>query len=186
MRRLEVHACSKCGETNLNKFSKNKVKASGLQGTCKECIKEHKNNVKYEFNVVLGRIYSGHLSSSRKRGHDAPTYNLEEFKVWAIENGYIDIYNNFRDSGYNKILRPSCDRIDERFGYKFSNMTMMTWGDNFNKEKYRQQKRVNQYDLEGNFIKTFESVKSTGVNNVSKVCSGQYKQAGGFVWKYED
>lgn len=51
-------------------------------------------------------------------------------------------------------------------------------------------KEVFQYDLEGNFIKRFDSPidaeKETGVarQNISKVGRGLRKHAGGFFWKY--
>lgn len=50
-------------------------------------------------------------------------------------------------------------------------------------------KPVNQFDLQGNFIKQYPSlmsVKDDGFtfNNVSKVCLGERKSAGGFKWQY--
>ena len=51
-------------------------------------------------------------------------------------------------------------------------------------------KKVNQYDLEGNFIKTWNSMTDIQNElhifnqNISKVCQGKRKQAGGFIWKY--
>lgn len=53
-------------------------------------------------------------------------------------------------------------------------------------------KSINQYDLYGNFISTYNSIqeaqKITGVLNqhISKVCKGKLKQTGGFIWKYKE
>jgi hypothetical protein len=53
-------------------------------------------------------------------------------------------------------------------------------------------RRVTQCDLNGNEIKTFESLdmakKTTGVDDGSivKACKGKVKTAGGFKWKYTD
>jgi group I intron endonuclease len=53
-------------------------------------------------------------------------------------------------------------------------------------------KKVNQYDLNGNFIKQYESLtqaqKETGVlsQNIGKVCRGQQKYAKGYLWRYAD
>lgn len=48
---------------------------------------------------------------------------------------------------------------------------------------------VNQYDLEGNFIKQWSSIKEAqlklGINNVSACCNNRRKKAGGYIWKYE-
>lgn len=51
-------------------------------------------------------------------------------------------------------------------------------------------KKIHQYDLDGNFIKEFESVKQAGeelgINNtgISKCLKGHLKKSGGYVWKY--
>lgn len=51
-------------------------------------------------------------------------------------------------------------------------------------------KKVYQLDQEGNVIAEFPSVseaqKVTKINNISNCCLGQYKTAGGYVWKYSD
>ena len=52
------------------------------------------------------------------------------------------------------------------------------------------QKPINQYDLQGNFIKSWaggtEIEKVTGFarSNISKCCSGKYKTAYGYKWQY--
>ena len=51
---------------------------------------------------------------------------------------------------------------------------------------------VNQYDLSGNFIKTWDSIKSVekelniSNQNICKVCQGRRNKAGGYIWKYVD
>ena len=45
-------------------------------------------------------------------------------------------------------------------------------------------KPVDQYTLDGTFMKTWESVKATGVNRVRDCCSLRQKQASGFVWRW--
>ena len=55
-------------------------------------------------------------------------------------------------------------------------------------------KQVNQYDLNGNFIKTFDSVVSAyeslggtihnGAANITAVCKGRQKTAYGYKWSY--
>ena len=53
-------------------------------------------------------------------------------------------------------------------------------------------KKINQFDLEGNFIKTWESQTEIQrklniyQSNIYKVCSGKRKQTGGFIWKYAE
>lgn len=52
---------------------------------------------------------------------------------------------------------------------------------------------INQYDLKGNFIQTFPSIKSAakslgvaGVSHISDVCKGTRKTAYGYIWKYSN
>lgn len=56
-------------------------------------------------------------------------------------------------------------------------------------------KYVEQYDLDGNHIKTFIGAKeaekelkrdniNVSANNIRSVCVGKRKTAGGYVWKY--
>ena len=51
---------------------------------------------------------------------------------------------------------------------------------------------VNQYDMDGKFIVTWESIDDAskkigkGVSTISRACMGKYKHAGGFKWKYVD
>lgn len=50
-------------------------------------------------------------------------------------------------------------------------------------------KAVLQYDLKGSFIKEYPSIREvyrqTGIYSIEKVCKGQRKTAGGFIWKYK-
>lgn len=53
------------------------------------------------------------------------------------------------------------------------------------------QLEFNQYDLDGNYIKTFNSIQKAseelGYKNLAihEVCRGERRQAGGFLWSYE-
>lgn len=58
--------------------------------------------------------------------------------------------------------------------------------------KDRCSKKVNQYDLQGQFIKQWfcmmDAERDCGINNagISSCCKGKRKQAGGFIWRYAD
>ena len=52
-------------------------------------------------------------------------------------------------------------------------------------------KPVSKYDLNGNFIKTYSSIKEaimenpkSSSSNIGAVCKGHRIQCGGFIWKY--
>lgn len=54
--------------------------------------------------------------------------------------------------------------------------------------------KVNQYDLKGNFIKTWDSIKEVceklklNHGNICTICGGKTdrKQTGGYIWKYKE
>ena len=50
-------------------------------------------------------------------------------------------------------------------------------------------RKVNQYDLDGNFIRTWDSMAEAGretgsYSNIYKVCQGLRNKAGGYKWQY--
>ena len=57
-------------------------------------------------------------------------------------------------------------------------------------EKPRFQRRIKQYDINGNYIKTFEYIRNAQKelnidgSSISKCCKGKRKSAGGYIWKY--
>ena len=61
---------------------------------------------------------------------------------------------------------------------------------NHNHCREASKKKVDQYDLDNNFIKSYDSItdaaKSTRacLSKIGRVCSGKGKTAGGFIWKY--
>jgi len=59
-------------------------------------------------------------------------------------------------------------------------------------EKPRFKRKVKQYDLNGNYINSYEYIldakKVLNIDNssISAVCRGKRKTAGGYIWKYAD
>lgn len=57
--------------------------------------------------------------------------------------------------------------------------------------KKRNSKKIIQYDIKNNFIKEWECImevqRQLGINNanICQCCKGNYKTAGGFIWKYK-
>ena len=94
------------------------------------------------------------------------------------------------------------DHIDgDRANNKVSNLRWCTFNENCAFPlaiKHKQDaaikrvgKRVIQYDFDGNEIARYrgqnEAGRLTGISgaNISQVCNGKRKQAGGFIWRYE-
>jgi len=97
----------------------------------------------------------------------------------------------FRDKAYN-LKRPSIDRKNNNEDYTFENCRFIELGKNTAERNARvSPKPVNQYDLQGNFIKMWHSMTEVEIKlgfanpNISSACSGRYKQAYGFIWKFK-
>lgn len=59
-------------------------------------------------------------------------------------------------------------------------------------KNHHNSKTINQFDLNGNLIKTFESIHQAAKeltlqpNGICLCCKGKLKTSGGFVWKYKE
>lgn len=79
--------------------------------------------------------------SIEKRLHDVKKYpsyksrkllfNQQQFVKWALSNpDYIRIFKIWEQSGYNRALCPSVDRIDNAGNYEFGNIQILNLRDN--------------------------------------------------------
>ena len=163
MSESNIKRCSVCKKTKpTSMFYEKKKSQSGFSPRCKGCdIEKSRLYAKTESGVVtalIGQI----ISRSRLRGHKKPEYTKLGFKKWLYLNGYKEFYESWVESGYEKDLKPSVDRIDDLKGYEFENIKLTTWRENrFNGYKDRlnakgsngsQCKPVIQYSLDGNIV----------------------------------
>lgn len=88
-----------------------------------------------------------------------------------------------------KTISKAClGEIKNCAGYSWS----YTLSENFQPEEDKRKKKVFQFYLHGEFVRSYKSVseasKFTGINSssIAKCCRGKYKYAGGFYWEYED
>lgn len=150
---------------------------------------------------LLAKSYSAQLDACRKRNHPAPNYSLDEFRSWVITQPIFDeLYVAWVDSGYEKDLIPSTDRLDNSKSYSFDNLQIVTF----------KQNRENVYiDRKNGVVKTLDKVviqltkagekvaeyfslaeaqRATGIfsQNISLVANGQRKTSGGFIWKFKE
>ena len=93
--------------------------------------------------------------------------------------GYIWLYSNDVQCKQEKLDK---DTVAKRTKRKFNTVSVS-----------HRIKKVNQYDLEGNYIKTFKSVTDAQIicgkpncSGVSAVCRGKIKAAYGYIWRYAD
>ena len=125
-----MKSCKRCGGVDVP-FNVDKSKKDNMSIYCSVCTREKTSLAhKSKFGLVNG-IYSNQKLNSKKRGHTPPLYSVKELREWLYDNKkYHLLYTQWVESEYDKLLTPSCDRIDDSLGYDFDNITVMTWGEN--------------------------------------------------------
>lgn len=194
--------CKRCELTKpYDMFTKSPSNKDGFVTVCKPCKAEQNREYGRTPKGRLSFIFASQRGSSKERGHPEPTYSRKELYEWAYQNGYEDLHTSWADSGFQKDLAPSVDRLDDSRGYSMDNIRLVTWKEN-NDKMYAtrkagtritaQNKAVNQLALDGSFIKTYPSVatagRATGIQrtNINAYCKGNKTSAhvGGFLWEY--
>lgn len=146
--------------------------------------------------------------------NNSKAYNKDKIrKVFPNGKNYLSclIYKNF--TKYNRRIHrmvaqafipnpnnfPQVNHIDgNKWNNKIDNLEWCTNSENQihvyknNLEKPGLKRTVKQYDLNGNYIQTFEYIsdatKKLNINcsSIISVCKGKRKTAGGYIWKYAD
>jgi len=181
--------CTKCKVPKLlNEFCHHKQTKDGLQSWCKGCKvvamgeyykknpwKEIFQGIRYRCNNPICKAYKWYGG----RGIKCLITVEEVKKLW------------FRDKAC-LMKKPSIDRKDNNDDYKYSNCRFIERAENSaRQDQITKEKPVNQYNLQGNFIKTWKSqaeiqrVLGFHQSYISSACSGKQKTAYNFIWKFK-
>jgi hypothetical protein len=197
---MEIKKCNQCHiEKPHSEYSISRAAKDGMQYTCKFCDKKRKALHRRTKQGVIKTIYSTQRKSSKYRNHPLPTYSRSELKEWVFSQPiFHELFDRWAESGYDKWVKPSCDRLDDYKGYSLDNIQLMTWEENsikghqdrINGVNNKMSKAVSQYSMSGELVNTFYSQhhaeRETGIKRqiINKCCSGKRNHAGGFVWKH--
>lgn len=193
---MQTKICTTCQkEKTISCFSKHKECKYGVRCKCKECIRDY---TRTEIGHIE-KIYRNQINRSRLRVDPPPEYTVGQLIKWATNQEIFHIlYNAWVESGFDKWLAPSFDRIDDYCHYTLNNLQIVTWRENnyrymedaINGVNRKRCKSVLQYDLDGNFIKEYYSVRSaareTGIDQagISRVCRGELRKTHGFIFEF--
>jgi len=161
-----VKQCSICAQTlPLTAFDKQATGKHGRRADCKDCRKRFNRTPK----GLVKSLYSNQVAKSRKRGHPAPAYTEAELFDWLWSQPHAQaLYDAWVSGGYVSDNKPSVDRLDDYLPYTLTNIRLVTWSTN-NQRQYADRvaginvkacHAVDQYSLDGQFITTHHSYKA--------------------------
>ncbi len=182
-----MKTCTKCLiEKSFSEFVKDKRARWGVGSECRSCFNSRSGSLKKTERGCISKIYRSQVNHSKKRGHQPPKYTKDQLTEWLHLNGFSELFNKWKLSGYLKSEAPSCDRHDDSKGYSLCNIQLVTWKENHAKLR----KPVNQLTLSGELIARHDSITAAGITvsvkpiNITSTITGKQKTSGGYRWAY--
>lgn len=127
--------CSKCKITKPDKsFSPSNQNKDGLSGHCKKCKRNWQKERRRSKEGLKRYMYTCQKMYSKKRGHNLPSYSLEEFIFWIdSQDNFDSLYYDWVKNKFNRWYKPSVDRLTDKEGYSLSNIRLVSWKENSEK-----------------------------------------------------
>ncbi|MFE2861009.1 hypothetical protein [Sphingobacterium multivorum] len=127
------------------------------------------------------------------KGRNEVMFSLQWFHDVSIDDKIFNrLYNEWVNSGYDKMKKPSLDRINRKYPYTVKNIQWKTWSENRYKQNMERRIRKGKVCkmLNGVVISIYscqkEAIQKCGVSqgNLSSCLNGSRNYTGGFEWKY--
>jgi len=125
-----LYLCNQCGKEKDEKdFYKSDLELArrGLWTSCKDCHKARGVKCKRTLRRKVRDMYFGMVRRSQDDGLQPVRFKIETFIQWANRNNVESFYNRWVESGYDKGLAPSVDRIHSTGDYTLKNIQLCTW-----------------------------------------------------------
>lgn len=82
------------------------------------------------FKGTVRRIFHDQKKLSKKRGQSVE-YTRQELFSWINKNEeFHRLYGEWVESDYNRLSKPTIDRINSSKGYNFDNIQVLSWREN--------------------------------------------------------
>jgi hypothetical protein len=166
---------------------------------------ENLDNEEWRNVKINGQVYENYFVSSLGRFKNSKGIIMENYK--PHHSGYIFLRVNIQKYALHRLVattfldnpenKPAVNHIDgNKTNNAVSNLEWCTIKEN-NDHNHKSgfinyyNRKIGQYDLEGNLVKEFKSIveamNNTNVKTTIKhALKEQQKTAGGFIWKYLD
>lgn len=128
----------------------------------KEKLNKASSDYHKSWDGWLSLTYSHMKERSIKRKHPLPDFSKEQLWWWMYDNcreRFIRMHAAWTRSGFDRNLKPSIDRKDDRLPYILSNIRLVLWKTNNKKGALSKQQPVQQLHRDFNLvIKCYASI----------------------------
>ena len=166
---------------------------------------EEKRYKIYKYTSPSGGVYIGqtHKTIEERAGNNGYYYMILNKKTGkflqpAIGNAILKYgWDNFKkEILYTGLTSEEADRIEKELILDSRSTGVCYNADSGGKStiENKRKRRIRQYTLDGEYVKTWDSLKEAeefiGIKkaegNISYCCQGKKKRAYGYIWRYED